>query len=352
MKRSKYRSRGYWKNWNNVKKELEEIINELGHFPRFKELNEVGRSSLNIGMKNFGGARKVREILGYDQKTKPSGSWQNLEFTLKEARQAIKNENWDKLPRHDILIKYGYSSLSIAIVRYHGGFRKFRELLGEKQNMIENGRLKNLEYCISQMKKIMQDNNLSKMPGQKKLRELRYSILSTAISKHHGGLYEFRRLLGEDHKVVKRNSWKSLEFTLEKTKEFFTEHPEYETLPNNYILRQLGYSSLGSAISNNHGGFYRFRKLLCQEPLILERGLWQKLEFALTEARRIMGVENWEKLPRQDILRKYGYSALSVAIHKYHGGFPVFRETLRQHMNGKSSKEELEDLLESYAGEN
>jgi hypothetical protein len=55
---------GYWKNWENVERELNEVIEEVGHFPSYRELISLGRSDLGNGLKHHGGFRSVRDRLG------------------------------------------------------------------------------------------------------------------------------------------------------------------------------------------------------------------------------------------------------------------------------------------------
>jgi hypothetical protein len=59
---------GYWKNWINVEAELDEVINELDHFPSKGDLERLGRLNdlYNAILNYFGGLIKVRLLKGYD----------------------------------------------------------------------------------------------------------------------------------------------------------------------------------------------------------------------------------------------------------------------------------------------
>jgi len=75
---------------------------------------------------------------------------------------------------------------------------------------------------------------------------------------------------------------------------------------------------------------------------------WRDLNFALKEAKSFMEKENYSTLPSQGVLCNLGYSGLSCAIIRYHGGFPAFREKLREYLGHQSQKSELEGLIKDY----
>ncbi len=128
-------SMGAWKNRKFLVKKIKELMEEhnCDTLPSSTELREWGYSSVSAAISQYhGGFDKFRKSLGEKTRQFPSGSWQNLDFALERARQIKKEHNLHKLPRYDRLIKYeGGPSLAKSIVGDHGGFRKFRELLGE-----------------------------------------------------------------------------------------------------------------------------------------------------------------------------------------------------------------------------
>ncbi len=67
----KPRPRGYWHDWNNTKRELEDAIQaNNGEFPTRKKLKEMGRAYVMTGIRHHGGIAAVRVQLGYSE-TKP-----------------------------------------------------------------------------------------------------------------------------------------------------------------------------------------------------------------------------------------------------------------------------------------
>lgn len=141
---------GYWKNWENAKKELLNIIEKynLSEFPTQKFLCDIKRSSLVSAITNHhGGVFKVQEKLGFDFSRKHKDYWSNVKNILNEIKNFKKEENYDYFPSADTLKDLGYSSLSVAISQhYPGGLTKYREdhndftpmQLGEKtQRMLD-----------------------------------------------------------------------------------------------------------------------------------------------------------------------------------------------------------------------
>lgn len=287
-------------------------------------------------------------------KRKPHSYWKNLEYILAEARRIMKVENWNKLPSHNTLIQTNYSNLTNGIIKYHGGFHNFRKALGETSSRGRMGSWKSLEFTLDYARNLLSEHPeyQQQLPQLDLLQKIGESSLGQAIIKYHGGFRRFRDLLGEDQKKREHGVWKNLKFTIQQAQQFLKEHPEYETLPESNILSKLGYSSFAFAISKYHGGFPNFRRALGESSSRIKMGSWKSLEFTLEQARDFLKKHpEYEALPNKHILCQQRYSSLSKAIQDHHGGYPAFRETLHQHMTGKSSKQELEELLESYAGD-
>lgn len=116
---------GYWTE-ENVIKEVEKVIEELGHFPLQRELNYIQKRDLSAAIHKHGGLNYFREKMGYDFFYKPVGYW--TEGTIiSEIKSAI--EELKCFPSCSDLHKINKSNLANAI-SVHGGFLKFRELIG------------------------------------------------------------------------------------------------------------------------------------------------------------------------------------------------------------------------------
>ena len=123
--------------------------------------------------------------------------WKDLEYALEQAKLVMQEHEFENLPFSNKLQELGYSSLSNAISRYHGGFSVFRRLLGQTDINKKSGTWKSLEYALEQARKIKRKHGFEKLPNLKKLVELGYSSLSGSIGLYHGGFHNFRELLGE-----------------------------------------------------------------------------------------------------------------------------------------------------------
>jgi len=282
---------------------------------------------------------------------KPMGYWPNRENCLAEARAAIQKEGWNELPTQRTLLACGYSSLSSSIGKYHDGFRAFRKLLGQETSVKPPGYWPNRENCLAEARAAIQKESWDVLPGQNTLKKRGYSSLGFAISKYHGGMNTFRKLLGEENPRQQMGAWKDLEFALAQAYQVM-EDQEIDILPSSDGLEKLGHSSLAQAIFKYHGGFREFRKLLSQEEVRKKSGIWKDLEYTLEEARKIMIEHEFSELPSDKALRLLKYHGLSNAINTYHGGFPAFRKLLAERGVGTSEKEQLEGILRAYVEEN
>ena len=65
---------------------------------------------------------------------KPDGYWKNFEIVKKEVKKLMKKHGLKQMPSHTVLGELGYSSLSAAISKYHGGFRRLRKNMGQEQD--------------------------------------------------------------------------------------------------------------------------------------------------------------------------------------------------------------------------
>lgn len=136
-------------------------INNLNHFPNALELTSFGRSDLLNAIYRCGGLNKFRELLGYDILKKPNGYWTD-ETIIKELDLVIIKDI-GHFPSRDDLVAVNRQDLCSAITQ-HGGYPKFRKLLGypisiqEKYksdlSLYSNNRGRNTEKIV---KKILQD---------------------------------------------------------------------------------------------------------------------------------------------------------------------------------------------------
>lgn len=65
---------GYWSD-ENIIKELKTVINKIGHFPQKNELLSIKKTNLLGAIGQHEGSNKFRKLMGYDFIQKPEGYW-------------------------------------------------------------------------------------------------------------------------------------------------------------------------------------------------------------------------------------------------------------------------------------
>ncbi|MCP6719618.1 MAG: hypothetical protein KJI71_05380 [Patescibacteria group bacterium] len=346
---SNRKPKGYWKDICNVILEAEFIKSEYGFdtLPSPRELSKLGHSSLVTSTCEYhGGFAKIRLLLG-ENIPEAKADLQDLDVIKKEIRKIMEEHRFDFIPSQVQLQKLGRYDLSSAISTHHGGFRKFRELMGEEQRKVEPGLWQNEDYAIQRAREVMEELNADTLPSFNSLHNAGYSSLAFAIGQYHGGMTKFRKKLGEENIRAEVGIWRNLDYTLKATEDFMKEHG-FDTLPGVWTLNKLNYSSLGAAIQKYHGGFYKFRKILGQQQIRRKDNTWKDPEYAIKQAEEIMQRHGFEELPSERELKKMRCSSLSSAIYRYYGGFRKFRELLRQRQGLPSERQQLEGMLETY----
>ncbi len=133
----------------------------------------------------------------------------------------------------------------------------------------------------------------------------------------------------------------------------FSEHPELQgQFPSTTWLCDHGYSHIMRA-SSLHGGINKVREQLGQNSLRRSLGYWRDFAHVETALRDI--IESHKELggniPSVFWLDSQGYSCVSNAISKYHGGIRAVKERVHSLWNLPSEKDKLETLLKRYVGE-
>jgi len=341
---------GYWKKEENILAEARKAMQQHGWsaLPSADQLQKHGYSYLISAIsRNHGGIQNIRTKLGQTNTTKPQGYWKKEENAIREALKIMKEQKWNTLPSNKELQKHGYTSLSVALNKYHGGIHSFRTKLGQTNSQKPRGYWQSLDNTITEAKQIMQEQGWSAIPTAKKLANHGYSAFSHALRRHHGGLNKFRTTLGQTNTRRSPGYWESLENVLAYAQQVMQQEG-WAALPTARELEKHGYSSLNSAAGKYHGGLNQIRTTLGQTNTTKQHGYWQSLDNTITEAQQAMKKYNWNTLPTQKELYKTGCGALISAIHRHHGGINKFRLLLTEYATGKTQKRQLEELLDEY----
>src|SRR3989344_2308423 len=135
-------------------------------------------------------------------KKKPNGYWKDIENVKREVERVMNLHGLKKLPSQKELCRLGEWGIPNAISKLHGGFHKFRKLIGEEQIVVESRRWEDIDFTIEQAKRVMEENKFEQLPSAQQLSELGKSSLACAITKYYGGMHKFRKLLGQEPKKI------------------------------------------------------------------------------------------------------------------------------------------------------
>lgn len=177
----------YWTE-DKIIEELKNINQQIGHFPLYEELRQMGKGGLARAISKHGGINKFCELFGISYKQVPDGYWTE-EKCISELLKVIDilghfpiQNDFKILNRIDLL----------GGINTNGGLNKFKEILGYKFDKLPNGYWTE-NKLVDELTKIT--NELGYFPSQLTLSCIgRTDILNA--TKKYGGLVYFRDILG------------------------------------------------------------------------------------------------------------------------------------------------------------
>jgi len=243
----------YWMDFNNLKGELENVIENLGHFPTQRELSDIGRTDIGNGIgKYHGGINNVKKIMGYEITKKVSGFWDKWENVERELRGVIKKIG--EFPTLEKLSELRVSSLGNAICRKHGGIDSVRKKLGYEIKTLPDGYWKDWSNVKRELKKLIRD--MGRFPSEIDMRKAGKSSLGGSIVQYHGGIRKVRQRMGYENKLKPNGYWKDWN---NFEREFGEIIEDLECFPKQRELIVLGKSDLVNGI-RHHGGLLKVRE--------------------------------------------------------------------------------------------
>jgi hypothetical protein len=325
--------RGYWKNWNNVEREIKRIMGENeGVFPTQTFLKENGYSGLHDGIKaHHGGLNSAREKFGLEPLHKSYEQLSDWSWVKSELTEVIDNNGGD-YPTQVQLRKLGRHDLKYAISKYHGGQRVAREKLGYEQIRIKDGHWKKWTNVRSRVGELEQQ--LGHFPVTGDFQEAGESGLYAGIVKYHGGLNAIREKM--KRKPRRRNSeditdWNWVESELKKVIK-----RNKGVFPSQKALEGFGRSDLANAMYRHHGGFLEVRERMGYSAVRRESGSLKDVDYIKKQFTLVL--EEFpgsnEEFPSLNWMRENGFGWLSDAISRHHGGIHKFSQLV-----GKRTKE-------------
>jgi len=196
------REDGLWKTQEYILQQARELLQKEGWttIPGATTIREHGYSSLVQAADKFhGGLPGLRKLLGQEERLQTkAGLWQNQEYLIQQAEEAMQKQGWKTLPSAANLRKQGYSRIAQAAHKYHNGITELRKLLGQEQRLRREDRFwHNQDNLIAQAQQAMEEQGWPTLPGQRILTKNGYGSLVTS-ARLHGGIPELRKLL-EQH---------------------------------------------------------------------------------------------------------------------------------------------------------
>jgi exonuclease VII small subunit len=249
----------YWRDFENVKKELEEMIKKLGRFPMYKEIERTRYTILYWVEKYHGGLARVREKMGYEtSKRKPPRYWKDINNVKKELEEVI--EKLGRIPTYKELVKMGKSSLCSQVSRYHGKLHKIYEEMGYEAKKTFSEYWKNFENVKKELEEVIE--KLGRFPLRKELIEMKKNTLVYWIVKYHGGLTEVRKKMGYKLKRKPSEYWRDFENIKRELEEVIKKLGKF---PSRKELVEMRKSSVSYWSVKYHGGLAEVRKKMGYE---------------------------------------------------------------------------------------
>ena len=119
--------------------------------------------------------------------------WVDIVFSLSYAAHLKECYQFPLLPGAHILRELKEFHLENSISRYHGGFERFRRLLGEKLCHAPHSSRKSWNYMQHEAKSI--EKVIGNLSNTKALKREGYAGFASAVERYWGGLPRFRKLL-------------------------------------------------------------------------------------------------------------------------------------------------------------
>lgn len=256
----KERPKGTW-NFEFTLKEAKRV--KLEHdwdcLPGQFTLVKRGYSSLAASIDRHGGFVRFRTLLGEEQRIMASGTWKDLEFTIREARKLMREHNLKTMPSNEKLAELGRYDLVNAIYTHHGGMSNFREMLGEEQRRANSKEIRDKDYILKKAREILKKEKWDILPGNSTLYKKGYGSFVNAVNRYHSGIPAIREQLGQklDRKEAGYNRvWENIEPQLKKI------ISEFGYFPTQAEMNEAGYSAIVGALAKYHGGMTEARRRL------------------------------------------------------------------------------------------
>lgn len=254
------RSREYWDDWENVKKEMGWIVDDLGRFPKAEEVKDTNRPLYNGIKKLPGGLRKVKSKMGFTKKRKKFTRFRDWNVARSRLNKILLDRG--ELPTGKELKKSSSREnkrLYNAINRYHGGMKTALERFESEREEIKRATLEegrkpqgywaNFKNVRNELDK--ETEEFGHFPTTLELEAKNRRDIIDACYTYHGGYNTVKQRMGEEtHRKEGTfwDKWKNFK------KEMHTVIDDLGHFPTQRDLRTLKRGDLATAAQKRHGG--------------------------------------------------------------------------------------------------
>lgn len=347
---------GYWKDFDNVKKEVEEVVNEIGRFPTSTDLRLLNKHRLLSAIStNYDGLKSVRKFLGY---TKKSPIAKDGHFCDSYSEVIIDDFLYmNKIP-HKRNIQFNFTRIKCRpdfvldnmilievlmadyrIGNHKGRYKQYVDRYIKKREAYKSAKMEIIE--------VFPDELIDRAKLEKKL----YVIANKAEAPRPFLLKDFTNIIFFDKKSP--GYWANPD---NMKKELLPLIKQYGKIPSISILREIGRNDIEGAIISIYGSYRTVAKAIgvdydnYQKP----QRFWQDIKNIEAELKPV--IEKYGYIPGKSVLKKIGKEGVVAAIEAYHKSFKNIceligvdykpnKKTNRHWLNEINIKNELEILV-------
>ncbi len=394
---------GYWKDWNNLERELKEVINTeyrdeegnvikaRGEFPTTTQLDRIEMGGLSNAIGKY--PRRInglREKIGFDSIRKPYGYWNDPRNTENEMRVVIDNEYKDEegnvikakgaFPTHSQLDQIEtIRSLRGGIQKYPGGINGLKEKMGVELGRKPNGYWNDPRNTENEMRVVIdneykdEEGNVIKakgaFPTETQLDQIEtIRSLNYGIRKYPGRINGLKKKMGIDSirkppgywddpnnienemRVVIDNEYKDEEGNVIKAKGAF---------PTETWLRKNDMGDLSYGIRKYPGRINGLKKKMGIDSIRKPPGYWDDPNNIEKEMRVV--IDNEYKDEEGNVIKAKGafpthsqldqietIRSLINGIHKYPRGINGLKEKMGFPVNGAiKTAQQISQLIQT-----
>jgi hypothetical protein len=347
---------GYWKDFDNVKKEVEEVVNEIGRFPTSTDLRLLNKHRLLSAISsNYDGLKSVRKFLGYTKKVPIAKDGHFCDsyseviiddflYMNKIPHKRNIQFNFPKIKCRPDFVLDNMIIIEVLMADYRIGNHK-----GRYKQYVDRYVKKRAAYKSAKMEmiEVFPDELIDRSKLEKKL----YAIASKAEAPRPFLLKDFTNIIFFDKKSP--GYWANPD---NLKKELLPLIKQYGKIPSINILREIGRNDIEGAIISIYGSYRAVAKDIgvdynnYQKP----QRFWQDIKNIEEELKPV--IEKYGYIPAKSELKKIGKEGVVVAVETYHRSFKNIsallgvdykpnKKTNRHWLNEINIKNELEILV-------